>query len=334
MALGNSEFNLIMREYEERRLFEKKELSKRQEEVFEKIPEIKEIQSRISSEAVNSMRNRLLKACSTQDENEELHNVIEMLKKRKSELLVRFGYPEDYLKMRYECEDCQDTGYIGNEKCHCLKKKITDRLYSRSNLRKILKMENFQTFDVSLYSEKFVDDVTGKNARENILDVLNKCRNFVEEFKDGSSNLLIYGETGVGKTFLTNCIAKELMDKSYSVIYVSAIRMFEVLAAEQFGKSEEKSGSAGADFAECDLLIIDDLGTELVNSFTTSALFNCINERFLRGRSVIISTNLSIGDIRTLYSERIFSRIASDYTILKVFGRDLRIAKSLGLTKE
>lgn len=117
----------------------------------------------------------------------------------------------------------------------------------------------------------------------------------MEEFGTEFENLFIYGDTGVGKTFLTNCIAKELMDKSYSVIYMSAVHMFEVLAEEQFGKSEKNSQTGIHDLTNCDLLIIDDLGTELINSFTKSSLFNCLNERFLKEKPVIISTNLSIG---------------------------------------
>ena len=334
MALSNSEYNLIMREYEERRYASKHEQTARAEEVYKKIPRIKEIQDEISSISVQNMKNRLTGIKEGDNfTKEQLHKAITGLMAEKKMLMEQYGYPEDYLKQRYVCEDCQDTGYIGNEKCHCLKEKITELLYSRSNLKETLLKENFDTFNISYYSEKNVDTVTGKNAKANITEVLGKCRHFVESFGSDFENLFIYGETGVGKTFLTNCIAKELMDKSYSVIYMSSVHMFEVLADEQFGKGERNSQTGVRDLTGCDLLIIDDLGTELVNTFTASALFNCINERFLKKKPVIISTNLSIGDIRELYSERVFSRIASNYTMLKIFGEDLRIVTSLGLTK-
>ncbi len=334
MALSNSEYNLIMREYEERRYKSKWEQDMRIKEVYEKIPRIKEIQDEISTVAVSNMKNRLLGISgSGNSTTEELRNRINMLVKEKEILMKKNGYSPDYIKQEYVCTDCKDTGYIENEKCHCLKDKITELLYKRSNLKEILEKENFGTFKISLYSDTFIDNVTGAKASDNIRNVLNKCKGFVENFGSEFENLFIYGETGVGKTFLSNCMAKEIMDKSYSVIYVSAIHMFDMLADEQFGRSDGMYGTGSSDFINCDLLIIDDLGTELVNTFTSSALFNCLNERFLRRKPVIISTNLSIGDIRNIYSERVFSRIASNYTMLKVFGEDLRIVTSLGLTK-
>lgn len=334
MALSNSEYNLIMRQYEERRYMSKHEQALRTAEVYEKIPRIKEIQNEISSMSVENMKNRL--AGVREGDNytkEQLHDIIRKLMDEKKKLMEQYGYPEDYLKPEYICQDCQDTGYIGNEKCHCLKEKITELLYSRSNLKEILKKENFKTFNLSYYSEKNVDTVTGKNARANIKEVLEMSRHFVEYFGREFENFFIFGDTGVGKTFLTNCIAKELMDKSYSVIYMSAVHMFEILADRQFGRSEKNGQTGERDLTDCDLLIIDDLGTELVNTFTISSLFNCLNERFLKEKPVIISTNLSIGEIRERYSERVFSRIASNYKVIKIFGEDLRIVTSLGLTK-
>lgn len=334
MALSNSEYNLIMREYEERRYMSKHEQDIRTAEVYGKIPRIREIQNEISSISVENMKNRLSGVKEGDNfTGEQLHEAISRLMKEKKRLMEQYGYPEDYLKPKYICQDCRDTGYIENEKCRCLKEKITELLYSRSNLKEILLRENFDTFNISYYSEKNVDTATGRNAKDNIKEILEKSRQFVDGFDTGFENLFIYGDTGVGKTFLTNCIAKELMDKSHSVIYMSAVHMFEVLADEQFGKSEKSNQTGTDDLTDCDLLIIDDLGTELVNSFTVSSLFNCLNERFLKERSVIISTNLSIEEIGERYSERVFSRIASHYKIMKIFGADLRIVTSLGLTK-
>ena len=162
-------------------------------------------------------------------------------------------------------------------------------------------------------------------------NIVSICHRFVDEFDTTYDNLLLFGDTGVGKTFLTNCIAKELIEQSHSVIYMSAVRFFDVLADASFhkGSSGTQESSVYRDFYDCDLLIIDDLGTELANSFTSSALFQCINERAIRRKPVIISTNLSLGSLRDIYSERVFSRIASNYKLLKIFGRDLRILPSL-----
>ena len=163
-------------------------------------------------------------------------------------------------------------------------------------------------------------------ALENMHDVVKTCREYIDNFATDYRSLYLYGPTGVGKTFLTNCIAKELIENSNSVIYVSSIRLFEILANNTFKKNDNLDGKDLADnILDCDLLIIDDLGTEMVNSFTASALFNCINERHLRRKSVIISTNLSLAELRSTYSERVFSRITSNYTLLKIYGEDLRM---------
>ena len=154
------------------------------------------------------------------------------------------------------------------------------------------------------------------------------AKEFVDTFEEEFCNLFFYGDTGVGKTFLSNCIAKELMDRSYSVIYLSSFELFDTLAKSKFGK-DDTADQMNEHILDCDLLIIDDLGTELANSFTVSQLFLCLNERILRRKSTIISTNLSLESLVQIYSERTFSRITSNYTMLKLTGDDIRIKKKL-----
>ena len=153
-----------------------------------------------------------------------------------------------------------------------------------------------------------------------------KCRDFIENFDKNFSNLYFYGDTGIGKTFLSNCVAKELMDRGYSVIYFTAFQLFDILSKGIF-RREEEAIAAHQNIFNCDLLIIDDLGTELTNSFTTSQLFLCLNERILRKKSTIISTNLGMNQLADIYSERVLSRISSNYTLIKLFGADIRILK-------
>jgi DNA replication protein DnaC len=330
VALSTSQYNMLMREYEERRFSSQRDLTKRLEELYSIFPRIKKIQEEISALSVSEVKNRLLKNSSDEDIKKKIHDLSE----EKEKILLENGYNKDYLKPVYVCKDCKDTAYIGNEKCHCLKEKIIDLLYDQSNIKAVLKNENFNHFNIDLYSENDMDEITKISARENIKEVLLKARNFVSDFKRKKDNLLIFGATGVGKTYLTNCIAKEIMDAGNSVIYVSAIRLFEILADDMFSKKDtNENEKISKDFLDCDLLIIDDLGTELVNSFTSSAFFNCINERYLRNKSVVISTNLSLGELKNTYSERVFSRITSNYILLKIFGKDLRVMRSLGLTK-
>lgn len=312
-----------MREYDRTRLMHKRQLDDKFNEIYNKIPRIKEINDSISSISVQGAKKMLLDGTGTL---EDIKSQIEALSQEKASLLRQYGYSEDYLSMEYTCSKCKDTGYIGQNKCSCLKNSIIEILYQQSNIKDVLTKENFSTFSFSHYDNATKDPITGMTALENIHDVVKTCREYIDNFKTDYKSLYLYGPTGVGKTFLTNCIAKELIEDSSSVIYVSAIRLFEILANSTFKKNSSDDGKDLADnILDCDLLIIDDLGTEMVNSFTASALFNCINERHLRRKSVIISTNLSLAELRSTYSERVFSRITSNYTLLKIYGDDLRM---------
>lgn len=323
MGLNAAQYDALMREYDKTRLSHKRDLDKRTEEIYNKIPRIKEINDAISTVSVAGAKRMLLERAGNAS---DIKKQIEALSAEKASILRSNGYAEDYLSMRYTCPDCKDTGYTGQTKCHCLNNTIIDLLYQQSGIKDVLKRENFDSFSFSHYDNTKKDPITGVTALENMHQVVKTCRDFIDNFGTDYRNLYLYGATGVGKTFLTNCIAKELIDGSNSVIYVSSIRLFEILAGNTFKKNNDNvANELSSNLLDCDLLIIDDLGTELVNSFTASALFNCINERHLRQKPVIISTNLSLAELRANYSERVFSRITSNYTLLKIYGDDLRI---------
>ena len=325
MALSNSQYDTIMRAYEQKQLNTRNLMDKRYQTVYEQLPELKTLHQTISSLSVRQAR-KLLEG----DEQAllELREQIQKFSAQGKQLLLSAGFPADYLEPVYECNDCKDTGYINNEKCHCFQKAIIDLLYTQSNMKHILAKENFDTFSFSYYSENHTDPKTGTSSLANMKKAYLTARNFVDNFGSDFANLFLYGDTGVGKTFLSNCIAKELIDKSYSVIYLSAFELFDTFAKSRFQK-DDAADQMNEHILDCDLLIIDDLGTELTNSFSVSQFFLCLNERLLRRKSTIISTNLSLESLVNIYSERTFSRITSNYTILKLTGDDIRIKKKL-----
>lgn len=320
-------FDAITRIYDERRTANRHIQSKRHEEVCQAIPGFEDIETSIadiSGAQINSIisgdRNALL---NTQE-------LIRQAEAKKEKLLLEHGYPADYLDRIYTCPDCHDTGFIGTGRCHCFSRELLNMLYSQSNLKQITETNNFSNFNIEYYPDDYItsNDLT---PRDNIKKVLNICHTFIDNFDNSYENLLIYGPTGTGKTFLSHCIAKELLDRDKSVIYLTSYQLFDILETKVFHQDELDNITSGilAMLHTCDLLIIDDLGTEMINKFTETQLFNCIQQRIMGRLSTIISTNLSFDDINSNYSERIFSRLTGYYRLVKITGDDIRILKAL-----
>lgn len=331
MVLNNWQYNAIQRDYDLKKLHNKRILKEREQEIYEKIPALKEMDDEIITNSVEAAKLSIMGDDSAllrlKDTNEELS-------KCKKELLVSNGYPADYLSPIYSCKDCKDTGYVNNEKCHCFKQAIVNMLFSQDTVKEIIKDENFSNFNFNYYSKDIVNDLTGLTPYENIIRVVSQCKRYIENFSHDYQNLLIYGNAGVGKTFLANSIANELIQQAVTVIYLTSYQLFEILQKNKFQRSNEQynkqDNQVTEDFIyECDLLIIDDLGTEFNNSFVTSQLYNCINERHLKKKSTIISTNLSPEELLATYSERISSRLIGNYTLLNIYGDDIRFTKHL-----
>ena len=325
MALTNSQYDAIMRIYEQKHLRTHDRQTRHYREIYEKIPRIRKIDEEISSLGADGARAMIN---GHEEAPARFRTQLHALREEKQSLLLSAGYPADYLEPSYECPVCQDTGYVNGRKCRCFQKAEIDLLYTQSNLQDILQSENFASFRMDYYSSDYIDPVSGKSSLEMAREALHACREFTDTFGHTFQNLLIYGNTGVGKTFLTHCIARELMDQIHSVIYVTSSQLFDLLGSREFGPDPEKSQAASL-LDECELLIVDDLGTELTNSFTVSQLFICLNDRILQKKSTIISTNLSLNEIKSIYSERTFSRISSNYRLLKLAGDDIRIKKKL-----
>ena len=322
MSLNNSQYNAIMRIYNQRQFQDKYEQDQRREEVYQKVPQIRQIEDEISSQAVRCAR-KLLDGDT--NAKEELKQHIEDLREQKEVLLSAFGFPADYMEMHYACPECQDTGYVDGRKCRCFKKEEIRLLYSQSNIEEVLLRENFDSFSYEYYDDRVVIPEIQMTVADYMRQVHIWCKEYVENFEKKGGNLIFTGSTGVGKTFLTNCIAKALIDQYQSVIYLSSNDLFDVFSKNKFHyDTEEEMKDMYQYILDCDLLIIDDLGTELNNTFVSSQLFYCINERLLRKKSTIISTNLSMTMLRDTYSDRISSRIISQYSIIPLYGDDIR----------
>lgn len=316
MAMNNTQFDAIMRKYDKLQLQHQYELSKRFDEVYAKIPEYKTLEESIPTVSMSYTRRLLDGDAAARD---ALKAALAEISSKKKQLLLQNGFPEDYLEMQYNCPACKDTGYIGGEKCFCLKKQILSVSYEQSNIAKLLETDNFSTL-----SEEYYEGEDLLHFREAVA----LCHNIVDNFESNKENLLLYGSVGVGKSFLSCCIAKELLDKGYSVLYFSSSHLFDVLAENDFRKdSKENLYTSKEDIYNCDLVVIDDLGTEITNSFVFTSLFSLITERILRNKSTIISTNLTLKHLMDLYSDRIFSRITAKYKLCKLSGPDIRIYK-------
>lgn len=318
---------MIMRQYDLTRQSAASLKQQRFEEVYKLVPGFAALDEALASAAAAGARARIL---GQPVDLTRLHDELEALEAKKTVLLKNAGYPEDYLETKYVCPDCRDTGFIDGKKCHCFKQAVVDLVYAQSNIKDRLSEENFDSFDISCYSDA-KDARLGISPLENMNAVLKTCTDFIKNFDNSGGNLLFYGHTGVGKTFLSNCIAKELLDTAHTVIYLSAPQLVEVLEKHTFGRDDdsETPDEMPEYINDCDLLIIDDLGTEMNNFFTASRLFSCLNGRQLRKKSTIISTNLSLDDLQEIYSERIFSRIISNYQITLIIGDDIRIKKAI-----
>ena len=323
MALSNLQYDEIQRQYDARQLHNQHILQKRKQQLYLQYPRLNELETLIASASVHFAK---LLLDGDEQALAQLKQVLAHYRIERSNLLSQAGLSEQYLEPPYTCPDCKDTGFIDGKRCHCFEQAAIDLVYTQSNIKSILKEENFTNYSFAYYSETKKNDTNGLSYRETAKDAVKESLLFLKEFDKEFHNLFLYGDTGTGKTFLSHCIAKELLDTGHSVIYFTAFQLFEVLEKHKFEKDREAASSMQHIF-DCDLLIIDDLGTELSNAFTVSQLFLCLNERMLRKKSTIISTNLGIDQLSIIYSERIFSRITSSYTMIKLFCDDIRLQK-------
>lgn len=316
----------ILIEYERKKDRQEKAKRERIIEVYEKIPAIKGIDEEIFQAGLNISKRIIGNPDNYKKDIEKGKEIIEKLKMEKAYLLTESNIPLDYMEVKYECQSCKDTGYLDNgDKCNCLKQALVSKAYKMSNLENVLEKQNFKNFKIDIFKDEPFEGET-MTPRENMTDIVGIAEGFINNFDENNGqNLLFYGTTGLGKTFLCSCIAKSLLDKNKIVIYQTAFTILEILESRRFGKGDKRLGEYQYDLLfDSDLLIIDDLGTEISNTFTNAEIFNIVNTRIIKGKKTIISTNLTPKEISEIYTDRVFSRILDKFLPLKFYGKDLR----------
>ena len=314
----------LMDMYEKIRTDENRKLMKRREEIKNKYPEILELDTTIQKLCLN-LSMAALRGITDQNELNNIKEEITDLRAKKYEMLVSHGYNPDYLNLHYNCPKCKDTGFIGIDKCSFFKSKLIKLYYKDSDLEEAVKTNNFKNFNINLYSNHKLNDER-YTPRKNIEDILEYITGeYLPNFKNSNTNLLFYGNSGTGKTFLSWCIAKELLDKGFLVVYKTSDDLLRALKDIKFNNDTDLENL----LINCDLLIIDDLGSEQITDFSSTELFTLINKKILKNKKMLISTNLSLPLISKRYSERISSRIIGEFKLFKFFTEDIRIQLNL-----
>ena len=300
---------------------ENEELARRAR-LYERLPRVAEIDRQLAKSVVDA-------AAAAFQSGTDVGSAIEAISERnlalqaeRAELLTAAGYAIDASDISPYCDKCGDTGYAGGKMCSCLEELVRDE--QRKELSQLLKLgeETFDSFDPEWYGP------LGTADREHMEMVYELCLQYARRFGSAGSSLFFTGGPGLGKTFLSTCIAREVAEKGYSVVYDTAISVFERFEKRKFAREQDEDADADVDrYMACDLLILDDLGTEMTTSFTQSVLYDLINTRMLRGRRMIISSNLSPEEMRRRYTGQICSRLDGEFTVVRFKGRDIRRLK-------
>jgi len=323
----------VMRQYESARSEADFRLDERKNEIYEKLPRVAEIDRNLGVLGASLVR-CALGVDSGFAAIEDIRTQINQLKEERFILLANSGMND--LREAYNCPICSDTGYVQATpssvatRCSCLRQKLIDEYYALSNIKDILQDENFDHFDFRLFSERLLES-EGLSPHKNMQSIYSITTQFVANFDKEFDNLLLYGDPGLGKTFVCHCIAKDLLDKGYTVLYLTVPRLCKVIEDYRFNREALTEPDEMLEMVDAvDLLILDDLGTEIPTLTTSVALFDIINQRLISRKHTVISTNLSIPVIQAQYSERIVSRLFGNYEIIKFFGEDIRMKKKYG----
>ena len=331
MGFHPNNYRTIRQEYETKYLRAREDAERRRNEVEAALPEVAALHRELSSVGLEIMRTSL----QAKDEHarraaiDALRQKNEALLRRRAELLLAAGYPADYTELRYECSQCSDTGYLDSgAMCSCMRQKLINAGYASSGLGSLLATQSFDNYSLDYFKS---DEKTWRTMSTVLRTLRDYANSFSVEHADrlpAGGNLLLVGGTGLGKTHLSTAVAKAVLDRGFDVLYTGAVGMVASFENARFGSSVGLSDTSDIDrYYECDLLIIDDLGTEVSNQFTVSTIYNVINTRLNLRRPTVISTNLMQDELRRRYWDRITSRLFGEYQILLFLGTDVRAQK-------
>ena len=324
MAYDGRLLRLAQERYEADRSAREADLAEQREQLYARRPRLREIQDQLRRTASRVMAAALRRGEDPLPEIQRLREENLSLQAERQMLLAELGLPDNALEDTPLCPFCNDTGYRGGEMCRCLKTYYVEE--QRKELSKLLDLgsQSFDTFDTDWYSDQRAPGKT-KSAWEHMEWVYDTCVEYAHNFGKKPANLLLFGRPGLGKTHLSAAIAREVSGKGFSVVYDTAGHIFERFEAQKFGRDEAERDVERV--LNCDLLILDDLGTEMVTTFVQSALYQIINGRLLEKKSTIVSTNLMPEAIAQRYSGQIASRIEGEYQLLPFVGEDIRVLK-------
>lgn len=322
MSYNKDNYIRIRQQYADKNLRAKNEAEARTRELHMQYPELEKI-DRVLAETGLSILKEAAKG------KEGLEERIEAIKQGNKSLLEArgaylhsIGYPADYTAVKYECKKCSDTGFVGTKMCECLRRELVLAGYESSGVGGLIRTQSFESFSLDYYKRT-------PNELRNMQMILDTCKAYAERFSEANGESLFFcGTTGLGKTHLSTAIAKVLIERGFDVVYDSAQNIISDFEFERFGRGYSDDSESRTDkYFECDMLIIDDLGTEMANQFTVSCLYNIVNTRINHSKSMIISTNLAQNEIRERYSDRITSRLFGDFMVMKFAGKDIRLQK-------